>query len=177
MLLRALLPVLQVYERFGWRFNIINLACCWSKLADLFEPLGSRRMLRKERGALRQFLEQLLQDTAALLPSVDAGTAAALLDSMARLAACGKVGKSISSSLRAAESGRQQTVDSGSSMRQGRQQALHDTAACQQQACHRLVTTAPCKRQRSFPQAQHAQHVLEFASHHNICISSEGNMP
>jgi hypothetical protein len=81
----------QVYERFGWRFNIINLACCLSKLADLLQPLGQRRLLRRERAALRQFLGQLLADTAALLPSVDGHTAAALLGSLARLASCGRV--------------------------------------------------------------------------------------
>jgi hypothetical protein len=81
-----------VYERFGWRFNIINLACCLSKLADLLQPLGQRRLLRRERTALRQFLGQLLADTAALLPSVDGHTAAALLGSLARLAANGRVG-------------------------------------------------------------------------------------
>jgi hypothetical protein len=81
----------QVYERFGWRFNIINLSCCLSKLADLLQPLGQRRLLRRERAALRQFTGQLLADTAALLPSVDGHTAAALLGSLARLASCGRV--------------------------------------------------------------------------------------
>lgn len=75
----------QVYERFHWRFNIINIACALSKLATLLEPLSAKRPMRQERDALRKFLHTLLAAAGDLLPSTDAGTAVAFLHSYSQL--------------------------------------------------------------------------------------------
>ncbi|KAF8066331.1 TBC2 [Scenedesmus sp. PABB004] len=83
--------VRSVFERYAWRLNVVSLACCLARLAQLLEPFAGRRLLRKENAALQAFLGEVLAATAALLPSVDGATGAALLTSVARLQAAGKL--------------------------------------------------------------------------------------
>eukprot|EP00879_Flechtneria_rotunda_P029021 GHRR01031276.1.p1 GENE.GHRR01031276.1~~GHRR01031276.1.p1 ORF type:complete len:634 (+),score=214.94 GHRR01031276.1:459-2360(+) len=82
--------VRTVFERFGWRFNIVNLSCTLNKLADLVVPIRNRPMLRTEELALKAFTTKVLQQTGRMLPAVDAGTAVSILLSLARLNGAGK---------------------------------------------------------------------------------------
>jgi hypothetical protein len=64
------------------------LNCLSSKAAG---QLAHKQPLRQELTALRAFVDQLLSAASQQLPSIDAGTAAALLHSLASLANTGKV--------------------------------------------------------------------------------------
>eukprot|EP00878_Enallax_costatus_P006740 GHUV01007066.1.p1 GENE.GHUV01007066.1~~GHUV01007066.1.p1 ORF type:complete len:895 (+),score=228.55 GHUV01007066.1:350-2686(+) len=77
--------VRTVFERFSWRFNIVNLSCTLQKLTTLLQPLTVKRPLRAEQKALRQFLREVLKAVGEMMPSVDAGTGVALLLSYSRL--------------------------------------------------------------------------------------------
>jgi hypothetical protein len=82
----------QVYERYPARFNILHVSCALARLADLTSArLAGTAVLQSERAALDAFVKALLAEAAALAPSADGPTAAALLHSMARLAATRKV--------------------------------------------------------------------------------------
>lgn len=84
--------VLQVYQRYPDRFNIVHVACALSCLADKTAArVKHTQPLRVELSALRAFVDELLQTGSSQLPSIDAATAAALLHSLARLASTGKV--------------------------------------------------------------------------------------
>lgn len=82
----------QVYERYPKRFNIVHVACALSCLADkTAAQLAAKRPSKPELTALRAFVDQLLAAASEQLPSIDAATAAALLHSLARLAATRQV--------------------------------------------------------------------------------------
>lgn len=86
--------VLQLYERFSARFNIVHVACALTCLADKTAVrLAHKQPQRAELAALRAFVGQLLETASAQMPSIDPATAAALLHSLARLATTGQVSR------------------------------------------------------------------------------------
>jgi len=94
----------QVYERFGWRFNIISMACLLQRVADLTRTVttttssssgssgssssSSQRRRHAEGGDRPRwsgFCGRCCGRRGQLLPSEDAATAAALLHSLSVL--------------------------------------------------------------------------------------------
>jgi hypothetical protein len=82
--------VRRVFERWQGRLNPMQLAAMLCRLAEL-RATTHAHTLRSERTALRRFTAALLLEARGVLPSADAGTAAAMLRGMAQLSKAGKV--------------------------------------------------------------------------------------